>query len=119
MEGTNSDNEAGEPGDENVRIDNQASNIEAYVLDRWSVNDHWTLVLGLQVATGQREVEEVTLATNTTNKLDDTYHGVNPRIGLLYHVNDHVEVFGHVSRLYEPPTLSQLEDEETVTRWMP
>ena len=111
VEGTNSDNEAGFPGDTNNEFDNTATNIELYALDRWSLHADWTVILGLQLSTGRREVQDTTLSSGLTETLSDTYTGVNPRVGLVYHMNDDMEIYGHVSRLFEPPTLSQLEDE--------
>ena len=111
VEGTNSDNEGGIPGDANNRFDNSATNFELYALDRWSINTDWTVMFGAQFSTGRREVADTTLSTGNTEVLKDTYSGFNPRAGLVYHVDDHIEIYGQVSRLFEPPTLSQLEDE--------
>jgi iron complex outermembrane receptor protein len=111
VEGSNSDNDAGQPGTTQALFDNYATNFEIYALDRWAAHDQWTVVAAVQASSGRREVAETDVASDTTVTVSETYTNINPRLGVLYHVTPQIDIFANVSRLFEPPTLSQVEDE--------
>jgi iron complex outermembrane receptor protein len=84
-------------------VDNKAGNTEIFLVDRWQFAPQWTLLYGAQGVIGSRE------ASNTDAKGD--YDSINPRIGLTYQVAPSVELFSNISKLYEAPTLYELEDD--------
>ncbi len=91
--------------------DNDAYNVEAFMMDRWQISDSLNLILGAQAVRADREVKSKSPATGlTTKNVEDTYHAINPRVGAIYALNQQVDLFASVSRLYEPPTTYQLED---------
>lgn len=94
-----------------TKVDNKADNLEIFAMDRWHFAERWTLVYGAQAVTGSREVDNVTVSSGTQRNPNDTYESFNPRLGVIYQVADRSELFANVSKLYEAPTLYELEDE--------
>src|SRR5690606_21293657 len=43
------------------------------------------------------------------------YSRVNPRLGFVYELRDGIDLYGNASRLFEPPTNYELEDEASGT----
>ena len=80
-------------------------------MDRWHFADRWTLIYGAQAVTGTREVDNVRVASGTERNPKDDYESINPRVGVIYQVADRSELFANVSKLYEAPTLYELEDD--------
>jgi iron complex outermembrane receptor protein len=80
-------------------------------MDRWHFAERWTLVYGAQAVTGSREVDNVNVSSGAQRNPNDTYESFNPRLGVIYQVADRSELFANVSKLYEAPTLYELEDE--------
>ena len=93
-----------------LRVEHDATVLEAFAMDRWSLGDRLTLVLGAQTVQASRKVRETDAASGAVRGLDSDYSSVNPRLGLLYDPWDGVTVYGNVSRLFEPPTNYQLAD---------
>jgi len=92
-------------------VDNDAYNFEAFMMDRWQISDSLNLILGAQAVRADREVKSKSPNTGlTTKNIEDTYHAINPRVGAIYALNQDVDLFASVSRLYEPPTTYQLDD---------
>ena len=94
-----------------TKVDNKADNLEIFAMDRWHFAERWTLVYGAQAVTGSREVDNVNVSSGAQRNPNDTYESFNPRLGVIYQVADRSELFANVSKLYEAPTLYELEDE--------
>ena len=94
-----------------TKVDNKADNLEIFVMDRWHFAERWTLVYGAQAVTGSREVDNVNVSSGAQRNPNDTYESFNPRLGVIYQVADRIELFANLSKLYEAPTLYELEDE--------
>ena len=124
VKGGNYRNDGGNRNGLRNKVDNTATTIEAFVMDRWQFNNQWLLTAAVQVVAANREVRETNaLASDfsvmpavlgnspgTVNNPEDDYFGINPRIGLNYNINKDISLFGNVSRLYEPPTSFELAD---------
>ncbi len=93
------------------RIDNAARSVEAFALDRWQFADAWTLVYGLQAVWAERETRNERLASGTVINPRGEYDSVNPRLGLIFRLDDNVDLFASLSRTYEAPTNYELEDD--------
>ena len=111
VEGGHYRNDSGRKNGLSKRIDNDASTIEAYLMDRWQISEQWKLILAAQAVSAKREVRETTVSDNSVRNPDDSYHSINPRFGTIYNMTDSVSLFANVSRLYEPPTNFELQDE--------
>ena len=109
--GGNYRNDGGRRNGLTTRVDNGARSIEAYLLDRWQLNSRWTLVYGAQGVSAERRVRNIAVADGSVRSPDDTYESLNPRAGVIFAVNDRVDLFANVSRLFEAPTNFELEDD--------
>ena len=92
-------------------VENDASTLEIYAMNRWHLNENWMLILGAQVVEADREVKSIDPAGAVSNNPDESYSGFNPRVGVIYKVNDQMSLFANVSRLFEAPTNFELEDD--------
>ena len=104
-------NDFGQRGAQRSDVQEDASTLEFYAMDRWQFADNWTLVGGAQFVSADREVMQTSTATGQiTNNPDDRYQAVNPNIGLIYQLNEQTSLYSNISRIYEPPTNYQLTD---------
>lgn len=106
VKGGNYQNVLGQPGFLMWESEEHAENVEIYAIDRWALNDSWTLVYGAQFADTSRDVGDGT---------QGDYSAFNPRLGVIYALSDTNELFASVSRLFEPPTTFELVDDTTGT----
>lgn len=111
VKGGNYQHSGGIRGALSTKVDNQADNLELFAIDRWHFAERWTLVYGAQAVTGSREVSNVDAASGVERNPKDDYDSINPRLGMIYQLADRSELFANVSKLYEAPTLYQLEDD--------
>lgn len=92
-------------------VDNHADSMELFALDRWQLTPEWTMVYGLQAVSAGREVRNTNAATGVLYNPSDDFNSINPRAGVIYKWSDNSELFANISRLYEPPTNYELEDD--------
>lgn len=112
--GVSGGNYAYEPGGAtslSTRVDNRADSLELFLMDRWQFAPDWTAVYGVQAVSGQREVRNVDAATGALRHPEDDYRSLNPRVGLIHQLTPAVQLFANLSRLYEAPTLYELDDD--------
>lgn len=95
----------------NTGVDNSADNAEWFLVDRWKFAPLWTAVYGAQVVSGNREIRTTNLATSTLRNPQSDYNSVNPRVGLIRELTPTSQLFANLSRLYEAPTLYELDDD--------
>ncbi len=93
-----------------TQVDNDATTLELFATDRWQFLSRWTAVLALQGVRAEREVRNTDVATGSLLHPEDIYASVNPSLGLLFAATESVALYSNVSRLYEPPTNFELED---------
>lgn len=84
-------------------VDNRADNLELFAMDRWQFAPNWTAVYGAQLVSTSREIVGAGLKGD--------FNSVNPRAGLIRRLTPTTQLFANVSRVYEAPTLYELEDE--------
>ncbi|OUR65049.1 TonB-dependent receptor [Methylophaga sp. 42_25_T18] len=110
VDGEQYNNDSGNRDGLRRRVNNDASTLEAFVMDRWQLNDKWNLVMAAQGVSARRDVFVTNPDGSVDSDLADHYHSINPRLGAIFAVNQDVSLFANVSRLYEPPTNYQLQD---------
>jgi iron complex outermembrane receptor protein len=116
VDGGNYNNDRGQRAGLRQDVDNDADSLELFLMDRWRFAPQWSLVYGAQGILADREVRNIAAAPGfSTLRLDDDYSSINPRAGLIYHLTPRIELFTNVSRVYEAPTLYQLDDGLTST----
>ncbi len=84
-------------------VANQADSLELFAMDRWQFAPNWTAVYGVQAVSTGREV--------ASEGLKGRYDSLNPRAGVIRQLTPTTQLFANVSRVYEAPTLYELEDE--------
>lgn len=104
-------NDGGRPNGIRNHVDNRAEGIEAYWMDRWSLSEAWTLVLGAQYVGADRDVRSTSASTGDVDTSQRRYHALNPRVGIITSLAPGVQGYANVSRLYEAPTTFQMEDD--------
>lgn len=103
VKGGHFEHEAGIRTNLMTQVDNEADSLELFLVDRWRFAPQWTLVYGLQSVSAGREVGSAGVAGD--------YDSINPRVGVIYQLAEDSELFANLSRLYEPPTNYELEDD--------
>lgn len=111
VKGGNYQNVLGQRGILMWRSEEYAASVEVFAVDRWALDDVWTIVYGGQWVDTSRDVREVTPAGVTTRNPKGDYSSFNPRLGVLYALGDTNELFASVSKLFEPPTTFELVDD--------
>ena len=109
--GGNYRNDNGHKNGLTTKVDNSAQNLEAFVMDRWRLAAQWTLVYGAQAVLAERDVDTIAVDTGTRRSPHADYDSLNPRVGVLYDLNDNVTLFANASKLFEPPTNFELDDD--------
>jgi iron complex outermembrane receptor protein len=111
VEGGNYSHEGGVRRNLMTDVDNNADSLELFLVDNWQLTENWTAVLGVQVVNGSREVSNISVPSGSQYNPRGDYDSVNPRLGLIYKLSPDVELFANLSKLYEAPTLYELEDD--------
>ncbi|MBF4987031.1 TonB-dependent receptor [Methylophilus sp. 14] len=89
-------------------FDQKASNFEAYAEDRLSLDEQWTVIAGLQYTRSKRDSKDQMITSSGDQSFNQTYHQTSPKLGVLYQLQPHVQLFANVSRSFEPPSFGEL-----------
>lgn len=111
VSGGNYRNDNGQKNGLTTRVDNKASNVEAFVIDRWQFAPQWIFVYGAQAVWADREIENIEVASGEVRDPQANYDSINPRIGVLYDVVENITLFANASKVFEPPTNFELEED--------
>ncbi|MEZ0231760.1 MAG: TonB-dependent receptor family protein [Methylophilaceae bacterium] len=86
-----------------------ASNNVLYAENRLFVLPDLALVTGLQYTNSKRELNDKFITgTEGDESFNTRYVQTSPKIGLLYQYTSQIQVYGNVSRSYEPPSFGEL-----------
>jgi iron complex outermembrane receptor protein len=97
-------NNSGARGALRTRSDQDSQTLTIYGQADLGLTDRVTLIAGGQYA---RAVRDVTAILNAVTGRGE-YDQFNPRIGLLVDAAENIQVFGNISRSFEPPSLADL-----------
>ena len=111
VSGGNYRNLQGQRNGLNEYVDNSADSLEIFAVDRWNLDERWSLVYGGQWVDAGRDVRTTDAASGDVRNPKADYSSFNPRLGVIYSLNDGNELFASVSRLFEAPTTFELEDD--------
>ncbi|MEZ0210326.1 MAG: TonB-dependent receptor family protein, partial [Methylophilus sp.] len=89
-------------------FDQKATNFEAYLEDRLSLDEQWTVIAGLQYAKSKRDSEDQLITASGNQSVDKTYSQTSPKLGVLYQLQPEVQLFANASRSFEPPSFGEL-----------
>jgi iron complex outermembrane receptor protein len=111
VQGGNYRNLHGRPNGLSERVDESADSLELFAVDRWRFAEAWTLVYGAQYVAAGRDVQVTDAVSGDVRNPKANFSTVNPRLGLIYSLAGDSEVYASISRLYEPPTNYEIEDD--------
>lgn len=97
-------NVVGERGAPTYEATENLFNAEAFAEYQYRLTPDFALIAGAQVAYADRRVE-VAFGGSSGGR---DYAAFSPRVGLLYDIRPDWQLFGNVSRSFEPPPLSEL-----------
>ncbi len=109
-------NVAGTAGARTAQSDQTAVNFELYAENQHYMTDRWVLVLGVQAAQSSRKYEDKFLTDGVNNSFDADYSQVSPKLGVRYEITSAIQVYGNLSRSYEPPSFGELAGGPMITQ---
>lgn len=95
---------AGVQGTPTASAVEKGRNFELYGENRWHATDSLTLIGGAHAIHAIRDYSD----KMGSRSGERDYTGFSPKIGALWQASYDVQVFGNISRGYEPPTFSEL-----------
>lgn len=104
-------NVSGRRGAAGASGDEDAAEYNLYAENRLWLTPALALVGGLQGVLAERDYTD---RVTPTESADREYKGLNPKLGLLYTLAEHAQLFANVSRSYEPPIFGDLNQNSTV-----
>lgn len=108
-------NIAGRQGARTAGSEQTALGLDLFVENRHYLTQQLALVAGAQASRASRRFEDRFLA-NGDNSFDVDYSQVSPKLGLLYELQPSVQVFGNISRSFEPPSFGELAGGPGITQ---
>lgn len=109
-------NVAGTAGARTAQSDQTAVNFDVYAENQHYVTERWVLVVGAQAARSSRQYEDKFLSDGVNNSFDVDYSQISPKLGARYEITSAVQVYGNLSRSYEPPSFGELAGGPTITQ---
>lgn len=94
-------------GDKSKDQRNIGANVSLYVEDQFSLTDTLLLVAGGRVQYANREVVDRFLSNGNQSGYTD-YVAFSPTFGAIWQPTSTVQVYGNISRTYEPPIFVEL-----------
>ena len=101
-------NVAGSPGAQTLQNDQQSQNLDFYFENRHWLNDQLSLVAGAQASWANREVIGEIAVPPPVATFNQEYLSFSPKVGFIYETSPKVQIFGNVSRSFEPPSISEM-----------
>ncbi len=86
----------------------QSQNLDFYVEDRHWLNDQFSLVMGAQASWANRDVDGKVAVPPPIATFNEDYFSVNPKLGFIYETSEAAQLYGNVSRSFEPPSISEM-----------
>ncbi len=89
------------------QLDLRAANYALFAENQHYVLPKVALVTGLQLTRSERRLEDLFLSDGDAG-FDAEYEAVSPKLGLRYEINEASQLYGNVSRSFEPPSFGEL-----------
>jgi iron complex outermembrane receptor protein len=100
-------NVGGEKGAKSADADLTATNLDLYAEEQFHVVPALALIVGVQATWSTREYDDEFLGNGDQSGEVD-YEAVNPKLGVLWQTSKDTQVYGNISRSYEPPSFGEL-----------
>lgn len=104
-------NNGGVPGAQTANAREQAGSVDVFVENQFFLNPVLALVAGAHYVHASRDCTD---RLNAARNDEKSYVGISPRIGVLYDATPRQQWFANLSRSYEPPTFSELNQQPVV-----
>lgn len=108
-------NVAGTAGARTGQSGQTAVNIDVYAENQHYLTERWVLVLGAQAARSSRRFVDKFLADGD-NSFNVTYSQVSPKLGARYEITPAIQIYGNLSRSFEPPSFGELAGGPAITQ---
>ena len=101
-------NNSGTPGALARNEDDTAKNLDYFGQVDWTFAPQWQATAGLRVSRVRFSVDDNFItATNPNDSGGVTYRNTSPVLGLVWHANDNLNVYGNLGTGFETPTLAE------------
>ncbi len=118
-------NVGGQKGALQADADLTATNLALYAEDQFHVVPAVAIIVGFQAVHTTREYDEEFNLIAGDQSGDIDYNALNPKVGALWQVTPATQVYGNLSRSFEPPSFGELgtfagefpSDIEAQTAW--
>lgn len=97
------------------KFDQTAINYESFIEDRLNITSDLTAIVGLQHTYSKRKSEDKLISASGDQSVNETYSQTNPKLGVLYQLQPHVQLFSNISRSFEPPSFGELNNKVAST----
>lgn len=109
--GGNYENNHGAHGMRTDDVSQRANSVTLFSLDRWEFMPRWTLVYGAQGVITDRNLLDKDLKYDSgVRHQKETYTAFNPRVGLIFGLNDNSEIYSSISHVYQAPNNFELDN---------
>ena len=102
-------NANGTPGALARNEDDTAKNLDYFAQVDWTFAPQWQALAGVRVSRVRFNVDDhfIVLPGNPDDSGSVTYHNTSPVLGLSWHANDNINVYGNLGTGFETPTLAE------------
>ena len=100
-------NNNGVPGDLRRNEDDTAKNRDFYGQVDWTFAPEWQALAGVRVSQVKFSVDDNYLGDGSPDSGSVTYHNTSPVLGLMWHANDKLNIYGNIGTGFETPTLAE------------
>jgi iron complex outermembrane receptor protein len=100
-------NNNGVPGGLRRDEDDTAKNMDFYGQVDWTFAPQWQALAGLRVSQVRFSVDDHYVGDGGNDSGSVTYHNTSPVLGLVWHANDNLNIYGNVGTGFETPTLAE------------
>jgi len=107
-------NVGGGHGARTQNMDQRSVNYSVYFEEQHYVAPKLALVGGGQFSHATRELEDKLLSDGDSS-FDESFTAFSPKFGARYELNENVQIFGNVSRSFEPPSFGELSGGQLIT----
>ncbi len=109
-------NVAGTAGARTGQSEQTAVNYDFYAENQHYMTERWVLVLGAQASRSTRKFEDQFFGDGVNNSFNAKYDQVSPKIGTRFEFTPAIQVFGNISRSFEPPSFGELAGGPNITQ---
>ena len=107
----NYENIFGHTGATTARAIGSSINIPSYLEDQLYLTQRFSIIAGAQAIFAKRHFKDEFFTDEAGNQSHrQNFWGFNPKLGVMYEVNQKTQVFINVSRSWQPPSLDNLVD---------